>query len=129
MHIIRGINVNSVFQLLSAYILCCCVHIQSAIYCVHSVMLEFILLHVSTIPLSSIFEYHVHYKQLWLSNILAAYTSTSSGMKNAGFHQNKCQPHFETTHWTDWAISYHHTIKTPHYTTEIGTANHTILRS
>lgn len=28
--IIRGININSVFQLLSAYILCCIVHIQSA---------------------------------------------------------------------------------------------------
>jgi len=27
-----------------------------------------------------------------------AYISTSSRMKSSGFPQNKCQPHFETTH-------------------------------
>ena len=72
---------------------------QLAVHCVHPVMLEFCLLHVFNCSF-----YHLVLNIMFITNNCGyqssqvAYTSTSSGMKNAGFPQNKCRLHFETTH-------------------------------
>jgi len=98
--IITGINVNSVFQLLSACILCCCVHIQSAgnsLFSSSNVSIYFITcINCSFHHLVSNIMFITNNRGYQSSQV--AYTSTSSGKKNAGFPQNICQLHFETTH-------------------------------
>lgn len=89
------------FQLLSACILCCCVHIQSAgnsLFSSSNVRIYFITCisySFYNLVLNIVFITNNHGYQ----SSQVAYTSASSGRKNADFPQNmSCQLHFETTH-------------------------------